>query len=435
MYKKSYPPIPDFEQVEMPHYTSRKIWRHAVADRQAGRDLITTLRAAYNCELECDLDRSTASYALSPRYTTMDYETAVRSGLPRGLFESNDTYGCITVKRFTHDDYESGITDREMRRLQLRYGVYLKLAPLSEGTTYVYAYSDPTTWEKRETRICKKCRALFSFDRADDKDRILCSKCAEQKYYGHKEFEHKNGAFDNGMRTFGFELEMSSRDNGPGYQALRDRLIMAGFVRTSDATVTDEMKSPVFGSHHVPGNLKRMLDKASRFTAASNVGTHVHIAFENADRMNRDRDYDNDECYCECDSCYDGDHCYGSSCYDSHDSDGMYRSIFNPLEGYLINNKASTQAIWGRYFVSHADYPARDTHTAWVHARGELQTLEWRLAKLRNYTQFNRLVQFLLKATSMIDLKLDREYNRDRVGQDLLQFYTKYFAEELANNN
>ena len=250
------------------------------------------------------------------------------------------------------------------------------------------------------TRKCKACGKLINNEResALDKGILLCENCSRMYNHSSDAFTWKYQRVGRMVTSsFGFELELCLREGYTSrntaktarYTNLLHRLILAGFLRTGDGTVDDEMKSPIFCTGYVPGNLKKVLSLASEFTQHPNVGTHVHVYYPaGISREGRTRLYD----------------------------------CLYLLEEYLTTHNESTQAIWGRSFTYYAHFPMNQAHGSWVQLRDH--TIEWRLCKLRSYQQFSKLVKFVVQATE----KIKHSQNNAVTAEDILSLYVSTFG-------
>lgn len=252
-------------------------------------------------------------------------------------------------------------------------------------------------------RKCAKCKNTFRLSGTER----LCRHCGAQRGYSDKNWEERYSPFCGDTVTFGFELELQDDGNWTQenlYDRLREDLIKAGFLRTSDGTVTDEMKSPVYGSGFLPGNLRKLLERASVYTQAKNVGTHVHIG--NLVRTDM----------------------YGCRYLPLGLLTERAETIFGPLERYLVHHQYSTVRIWGRWFGNYRTFPMTDTHPSWVALRDN--TIEWRLPKLRDYQQFARLVKWLVACGKLLQVALCdvAPYSAlDGIGEAILTSYITFF--------
>jgi hypothetical protein len=275
------------------------------------------------------------------------------------------------------------------------------LRPDVEGYVLIM-YSNPEMRHFR-ARVCQKCKARFR----QSADEHLCRACGAQQGYGADSYEERYHPFTTDTVTFGFELEL--QETGEGYAAnpygkLLEDLIKAGFLRTADNTVSDEMKSPIYGCGFLPGNLRKLLDRACKYTQARNVGTHVHIG--NLTPFNS----------------FNGRYLPLGLLSERAET------IWGPLERYLVHHQVSTVRVWGRYFAKHCAFPMTETHNSWVSLRDA--TIEWRLPKLRTYQQFARIVRYLVRVGSMLQdaLRDSAPYSAlDGIGERMLQAYIQTF--------
>ncbi len=227
-------------------------------------------------------------------------------------------------------------------------------------------------------RACAKCKELPV--RRYPVTSILCEECAVSHDYSSNTYGWIKGSGiasklskDVGLR-FGFELELTHDypyDNN-GYESLVERLILAGFLRTRDPTVSDELKSPVIICGYLPSSWDKLLTKACHYTQDSSVGTHVHMSHSGVHNWRL--------------------HCRKPSVINA----------INTLGAYLVDRPTQTEAVWGRSFVYHASYPFQEgDHDSWI-SNEHSGTIEYRLCRMVNVKQFRALIAYLARVTDML---------------------------------
>lgn len=206
------------------------------------------------------------------------------------------------------------------------------------------------------------------------------------------------------LPPFGFELELhhnSSYEVHEDYEGVILDLILHGFKRTSDSSVTDEMKSPILRSDKWVLDIGATLNKVAKEYIDDRCGTHIHVSC--------DREM--------------------LSFLRNH------RGVFEAISEYMDEHSDSTEQIWGRFFNhNYAQmYVDPNERTSWINITGNHRTIEYRLPQLQSIKQFQRLIWF----TRMLTVKLDHiadDYSSSRqrytykMERDVLTFYQKFEA-------
>jgi hypothetical protein len=249
-------------------------------------------------------------------------------------------------------------------------------------------------------RRCPACKTLMPFARKEQK---LCDRCLYKHSYGYDAYQYRYRRYQGEGPSWGVELELKQNhthgamadSEGKRYQALLERLIKAGYLRTSDSTVDDEMVSPIYCLPFVPGNLRALFNDASEFTRSSHVGSHLNVSFPYMQYLNN-----------------------------------AIFEVIAPLQDHLATHRRQTIQVWGRYFGEYRNFPTHGGHGSWLAVKGD--RLEFRLAKLTGYQQYASLTKWLIKAlarTSEQVLLAQRESRpTGPLGDTLLEDYIKTFG-------
>jgi hypothetical protein len=254
-------------------------------------------------------------------------------------------------------------------------------------------------------RRCPACKTLMPFARKEQK---LCDRCLYKHNYGYDAYQYRYRRYQGEGPSWGVELELK-RNHHTGvmacmeekrYLTLLERLIKAGYLRTSDSTVDDEMVSPIYCLPYVPGNLRGLFNDASEFTRSSHVGSHLNVSFP----------------------------------YMRYLNDAIFE-VIAPLQDYLATHRKQTIQVWGRYFGEYRQFPTHGGHGSWLAVKGD--RLEFRLAKLTGYQQYASLTKWLIKAlagTSEQVLIAERESRPlGPIGDTLLENYIRTFGTGRAD--
>lgn len=253
-----------------------------------------------------------------------------------------------------------------------------------------YARPDMPEIVKLQIKHCSLCKRPMFASRSVGK---ICASCMRTRDYDCEDYGTRYNRHKHAWRH-GFELELSDgyRHNEHAYLNVVERCIKAGFLRTRDATVSDEMKSPIYRTQVLPRGLFKLLTLASDFTQADNVGTHINISgFSRLDWMSR----------------YAG-------------------ALFGPLERYLAWHEDSTCRIWGRYFGEYCKFPGLREHRSWLSFHRD--RLEFRLPKLGDTEQFYALYNWLLKVSREIEALIHTTAKSYAIGDAILSSYLDSFG-------
>ena len=200
------------------------------------------------------------------------------------------------------------------------------------------------------------------------------------------------------LPTFSVEFEIHTRSSAARNRALK--LLQYHYVRTDDATVSDEYKSPIYRSlsafrPHLP-----VLD-ALRGLVDDRCGTHVHIGFPR------------------------------------HLTESLIivsQAVFGPLQHYLQRNQSETEQFWGRFFCQYAQSETK-TYYSWVRMLTPYHTLEYRLPRFRTGWQYVEAVRFCRRVTFYLERTLAALNARhDLLGRGELSCSLKQTPECMGEN-
>lgn len=183
--------------------------------------------------------------------------------------------------------------------------------------------------------------------------------------------------------TFSFELEMHRPT-----ATMRAELESVDFIPTYDCTTDTEFKSPIYQSlNPIPKKLDTIekLLRAGHGAIINADGTHFHVGH---------KDYINAE----------------TIAYLKR----FYHSLFIPLCEAMQENPTATKKLFGRDFTYYASTIDRHTH-ADAHCNFiNLQhsyTIEYRLCKFKNASQYMNCIKFCKDATNAIIENFIKHFN------------------------
>lgn len=225
------------------------------------------------------------------------------------------------------------------------------------------------------------------------KGSIVHVSCMERDSYRYNKFEYVGSNVK--LPAFGLELELyNNGDNTESYEENIFDLILHGFVRCSDGSVSDEMKSPVLKSDKWLLNARPYLENSIQYINHS-CGTHIHVATSESARRY----------------------------YQYHDS------VFRTMTEVMTDNHKMTEKIWGRYFCDYAtSIVDSDNRYSWLNLESHHPTLEYRLPKLVSIEQYRRLVYFVRMFTLKLEQLHESSFSTVKIGRELRSFYTDFVS-------
>ncbi|GCE50600.1 hypothetical protein KTH_54690 [Thermosporothrix hazakensis] len=188
------------------------------------------------------------------------------------------------------------------------------------------------------------------------------------------------------LPPFSIEFEVQ-RPGGVG-------LLKYGFIRSSDPTVREEYKSPIYRSLDPFYPALEMLKKLSSLVGSS-CGTHIHVEC----------------CVKEKVSVY-------------------YHAIFGRLLEYMVQHRQETSDFWGRNFCRYACSRWDGRYSAF-NPLSDYPTLEYRLPRFRSKEQFLAVLWFVRRCTSILNRKLSTEnVSPAELGEEILHLYIRALSRE-----
>ncbi len=255
--------------------------------------------------------------------------------------------------------------------------------------------------------VCDSCKQIGNY--SDQNDRRVGRPSVLPTFSFEFELEVTDHEDDNHLRSWnseddededdyhGSEDSDGSRDYPLAYTPQEtDILLLHGFLKTSDGTVDEEWKSPIYmdmsGLRRV---LPTMQSLAEDGLVGPNCGTHIHVGFSSS---SRERLF-------------------------TH-----FRYILGDLQDRMKSDEFETIRFWGRYFTNYAD-SGQDMQGrySWCNTNtGSKPTIEFRLAKYRDAEQFAALICFVRKLANYLDRELSYPRSPDaykRMAKRVLAIY------------
>lgn len=220
---------------------------------------------------------------------------------------------------------------------------------------------------------CRGCGEKIRESQLKHKGIKLCKECVRQKDYSERNdvYVGKSGS----LPSFGIEFEMENTEDDDEVQSPLD-LIQHGWIRTHDASVGDEYKSPIYLDMRSFMHVLPVLDECAGYVTSS-CGTHLHVGMDTESKRRLANNYSR---------------------------------VLGALVSRMVDSPKETIAFWGRYFVGYARNSPND-HYNWIRiGDSHGPTVEFRLAKFHTSAQYLRIMKF---CRALIRY-LDRELNRPR---------------------
>ncbi len=222
----------------------------------------------------------------------------------------------------------------------------------------------------------------------------ICTPCLEGTRFNYND---QRLGLSSPLPTFSVEFEIHTLSPAARNRALK--LLQYHYVRTDDASVSDEYKSPIYRSlsafrSHLPilDGLRELVD--------DRCGTHVHIGFPH--------------------------HLTESLIAVSH-------AAFGPLQYHLQSHQSETEQFWGRFFCQYAQ-PEIRTYYPWVRLLTSYPTLEYRLPRFRTGWQYVEAVRFCRKVTFYLEQTLAAlDARHDPLGRGELSYHLRQTPECMGD--
>jgi hypothetical protein len=232
----------------------------------------------------------------------------------------------------------------------------------------------------------------------------VCVNCANEEgdYYG-KNTKFVHNATKKGT-TFSLEFETGSKD----YEIVMLRKYH--FIPTHDGSINGfEWKSPVYRSLHGVKKIFTNIEGLAHYVD-DKCGTHIHVGTLS----------DTVKSYIES--------------YEDY--------LFGDILNYMNDHRISTSKFWGREFTDYCTYVNyHNRYNCFNPRTDENPTLEFRLCKFINATQFYSVLKFCLEMTEYITEKIQYAIDNDtfdyswkgndycrKVGEEVLNIYKRHLA-------
>lgn len=247
--------------------------------------------------------------------------------------------------------------------------------------------------------VCDICKQPIRGDRVCIKDHYIHRDCFRQRSYSTGNFDTLGNSTK--LPPFGFELELfDTSQNKEDYDDLLLQLILHGFKRCSDGTVSDEMKSPILRSDKWLIEGSELLDEAAKKYITPLCGTHIHVSSD----------------------------FYAKRFYSLH------YHVFTDLTDMMHENKEQTTQLWGRFFTGYAAAPLNDGERhSWLNLNTDKNTIEYRLPVITSVKQYRRIVWFVRLFTLKLKEIYEKQAHKDyvyysKIEREITAFYTRFLV-------
>lgn len=222
----------------------------------------------------------------------------------------------------------------------------------------------------------------------------VCANCERRKGYGTPN-PVARGQLGK-LPTFSVEFEVAAPPDDPSQARRALVLLQHGFIRTYDATVDDEYKSPIYCSLQAFRKPLAVLDSLKDLVN-ERCGTHLHVG-----------------------------------CGQNYSLYPVRHAIFEPLIEYLQAHEQQTIAFWGRFFSpqASADLIDGERHVCF-NVGNRYSTIEYRLPRFRSAEQYMRVLRFCRETTAFLAEAFDEEVSiaerlsPEQLGRRVLARYQK----------
>ena len=213
------------------------------------------------------------------------------------------------------------------------------------------------------SQYCKICHSQLVPTPHDVLKTYMCANCERQKGYGTP--NHIARGQLGSLPTFSVEFEVAAPPHDPGQARRALVLLQHGFIRTYDATVDDEYKSPIYCSMQAFRKPLSVLDSLKDLVD-ERCGTHLHVG-----------------------------------CRQGYDLYPMRHAVFEPLIDYMQTHEQQTIAFWGRFFSPQARATlANGERHVCFNVGDRHPTIEFRLPRFRSAEQYVRVLRFCRETTA-----------------------------------
>jgi hypothetical protein len=254
-------------------------------------------------------------------------------------------------------------------------------------------------YEPEKIATCFMCKTRKICQRKSSLQQYVCSNCLTRQRYSHKNATTK-GKKQKRLPTFSLEFEVqhpSPSDEGqPQSQAPIEaafKLLQHHFIRTSDGSVADEYKSPLYHSLTAFYPALTVMDDLKHLVG-DKCGTHLHV-----------------------------------ECQTKEDLAQGCGEVFGPLVEHLLTHPHESLLFWGRHFNHYASH-LYDGRYFLFNTHSDHPTLEFRLPRFRNKEQYLAVVKFARSCTALLDKKMPLIKQQPSLlptlGQEVLELYLSF---------
>ncbi len=217
-------------------------------------------------------------------------------------------------------------------------------------------------------RKCCLCQEMCTDCRwHEDLKGYLCPRCTMNRLHYSTANAACIGHPLKRLPAFSLEFEVASRDRSALHKALI--LLKYQFKRTSDGSVDDEYKSPIYQSLRAFCKPLAVLHDL-RDLVNERCGTHLHVACKEKERLR-----------------------------------AIHSEVFSPVITHMLHHREETIAFWGRFFNRYATAHMIDRYHCF-NLESAHPTLEFRLPRFRSAEQYLRVLQCCRAIVAYLDRTL-----------------------------
>jgi hypothetical protein len=255
----------------------------------------------------------------------------------------------------------------------------------------------------RKCAICQeKCIDCVWFESLKG---FLCPRCTLSRQVYTLANEIVIGVPLKRLPAFSLEFEVASRDQEALDQALI--LLKYQYKRTSDNSVDEEYKSPIYANVRAFRKSLAVLHDL-RGLVNERCGTHLHVACMHKERL----------------------------C-------AIQSEVFSPLLDHMLRHPEQTIQFWGRFFSNYATAPNVNRYHCF-NLESRYPTLEFRLPRFRTAQQYLRIVQYCRAVVALLDKAVAEEQHErtqkmrvvspSALGRRVLTLYKHYVKDLPAHD-
>ena len=243
-------------------------------------------------------------------------------------------------------------------------------------------------------QYCSLCHSQLVLAPHETLNIDVCARCEQQKRYGTPNCTARGRRGK--LPTFSVEFEVAAPAGDPAQVRRALILLQHGFIRTYDATVDDEYKSPIYCSLQAFRKPLTILDSLKDLVN-ERCGTHLHVG-----------------------------------CPQPYTLYPVRHAIFDPLIAHMQAHEQETIAFWGRFFSPQASAALIDgeRHVCF-HVGDRYSTIEYRLPRFRSAEQYLRVLRFCRETTAFLSETFDtapcraKRLSPEQIGERVLARYRK----------